>query len=245
MNRESSGGSSHEDEGRWRVVSSAIWPLLALAACMALLGAIIGGLFTVRQVQVVGARLPVSAIVRAADVSGQNIFSISSDTVISRLDRVPEIVVQRVDVSFPDRVIIYARARTPMVALRTGNQLFVMDPNGKIIHRVQSTSLPVIVGAGPGASLNPGIVQAVRYAVQTMPYVWGGRIATFRLSSRTGLTIVGRAGWSADVGTGSAQKLIDRIALLSATIHKLRTKSQRLTFIDLRFPVPYARTTGI
>src|SRR5437868_7419236 len=114
MNRDSSRGPSREGEGRRWSIHAAIWPLLALAVCMACLGAVIGGLFTVRQVQVVGNRLPVSAIVGAADVSGQNIFSVRSDTVIGRLGRVPEIVVQRVDISFPDRVIIYARVRTPM-----------------------------------------------------------------------------------------------------------------------------------
>lgn len=221
-----------------------VWSLLLLAACLASLGAAGAGVFRVREVRVVGANLPAEAIVQATGVMGQNIFTVRSDLVVSRLSRVREIVVQRVDTSFPDTVTIHARLRQSLVAWQIGHALYELDPDGRIIRQVQSTRLPVIVGTDTTGALGPGVVEAVRYAVGALPAAPNGAIAIFQFQPHIGLVIVGRSGWTADIGTGSPQTLVNRIATLVSALAAIRAEKRQLEFIDLRYRVPYARFRG-
>lgn len=222
-----------------------IWPSLALLACVAGLGAAFAGVFTVRQIDVVGRNLPRTAIVQMADVSGHNIFRVRSDAIVARLEAIPQIVVQRVQTSFPDRVTIYARERLAMAAWRqAGGGLFLVDPNGRIITQVKTTTLPIITGTTPGSKLGPGVVAAVRYAVQQLPQEPNGTIAGFSFDRGTGLTITGRSGWTADVGTGSPQTLTNRVATLAGFLARIRNRPQQLKSVDLRYRSPYAIFVG-
>jgi cell division septal protein FtsQ len=200
-------------------------------------------MFRVRQVQVVGTHLPVSEIVQAAGVSGRNIFTVRSDAVVEQVSTIPQIVVERVMTTFPDTVSIYARARIPMVGWRpTKGKLFLLDPNGMVIEAVRATTLPVIVGSAPGGRLGSGVVAAVRFAVEALRRVPNGAIALFRFGPRTGLVIVGRAGWRAELGRGTPQTLVNRVAALEAL---LRTIGNRpLLYVDLRYRTPYATFAG-
>lgn len=222
-----------------------VWPLLALLACIAGLAAAFAGIFTVRQVDVVGKNLPRTAIAQMANVSGHNIFRIRSDAVVSRLSGIPQIVVQQVQTSFPDRVTIYARERIAMAAWRqAGGGLFLVDPDGRIISQVKTTTLPIIQGTAAGSKLGPGVVAAVRYAVQQLPGEPNGAIAGFRFDRGTGLTITGRSGWTADVGSGSPQTLTNRVATLAGFLNRIRNRPQQLKSVDLRYRSPYATFVG-
>lgn len=222
-----------------------IWPLLALLACMAGLAAAFAGIFTVRQIDVVGNNLPRSAISQAADVYGHNIFRVRSDAVVSRLGAIPQIVVQQVQTSFPDRVTIYARERIAMVAWQqAGGGLFLVDPDGRIITQVKTTTLPIIRGTAPGSKLGPGVVAAVRYAVRQLPLEPNGAIAGFHFDRGTGLTIAGQTGWIADVGSGSPRTLTNRVATLAGFLTSIRNRPQRLKSVDLRYRSPYATFAG-
>ncbi|HEX6507444.1 MAG TPA: cell division protein FtsQ/DivIB [Chloroflexota bacterium] len=223
---------------RWH---PALPSVLALLACFAILGAALGGVFKVRSVQVVGQNLPENRIVAAANVTGQNIFTVRSDQVVARLSAVREIVVTRVDTEFPDRVTIHAQIRPSLVAWQTPSGLFVLDMDGRVIDRVPRTSLPIIVGSDAHGALGSGIVQAVRYAVQTLPGAPGGAVSTFRYDPRSGLTIAGRSGWNATVGTGSPDTLVRRIADLVALLQTLKSRPQHLLSVDLRYRTPFAR----
>jgi hypothetical protein len=227
-----------------RRVPAIVWSLLGLLACLAFLGAAIAGTFRVRQVRVVGGNLPRDRIVQTAGVLGQNIFTVRSDRIVARLAQVRDIVVQRVDTTFPDTVTIYARPRTVLIAWQTGGNLYELDPDGRIVRQVKTTTLPVIVGTDTGGALGPGVVEAVRFAVETLPAAPDGAIATFQFKPTLGLTIVGKSGWTADVGTGSPQTLVNRIATLAAFLVKIHGQSRHFQFVDLRFRVPYARFTG-
>lgn len=235
--------SAANENYRLRSIHPAVWSVLALTCSLVALGAVMTGLLTARQVVVVGDHLPASQIIQASGVQGKNIFLIRTDQVVKRLSRVRTVVVRRVEVSFPNQVTIYARVRPVMVAWQRGPRLFVLDPDGHIVKQVARTNLPIVVGGARSNSLNPGVVQAVRYAVQTLPRAPQGMISTFRFAPDTGLTIVGTSGWRADVGVGKPQILINRIATLAATLRKVKTNSQQLTFIDLRYRTPYAKLT--
>jgi len=196
---------------------------------------------------VVGSNLPVDRIIQASQVYDQNIFRIRSDQVVARLSSVTEVTVDRVETSFPDRVMIRARLRRAMVAWQSRGGLYLVDPQGNLIDRVKSTTLPVITGVNGGGdqpSLGPGIVQAVRYAVQLLPAAPGGGIAAFSYDHQAGLSIVGRPGWQAQIGAGDAQTLVQRIATLAAFLRTIGPRAQKLKSVDLRSSTPYAVYTG-
>lgn len=199
----------------------------------------LSGQFTVREIQVVGQNLPVAAIDQSARVEGTNIFTVRSDTVVANLQSVQEVAVRRVDVSFPDRVIIYARLRRAMAAWRTVGGLYLLDPEGRIIRSVKSTALPIISSTEKNGSLGPGIVEAVREAVVLLPSAPDGAIGAFTYNPRIGLTIAGRSGWQAIVGSGSRRAMVNRIATLAAVLRKEHRQGQRLGRVDLRNRTPY------
>lgn len=228
---------------------------LVIAVCM--LGAAAAGVFTVQQIDVVGASEYQPVVAQASGVEGQNIFTVQSDAVARRLSGVGQVVVQRVETSFPDRVVVYARPRIPAVALRVGPFLYEVDANATVIRQVSSTALPLVElapaqDAGgnsplrltpgrPSPELTPGIIVAVRYALTAEKRAPSGTIAGFRLSPRKGLTAVGLAGWRAFIGIGSAQKLVDRIATLVSTLRALGLRAAQLSIVDLRNSGPYTR----
>jgi hypothetical protein len=214
---------------------------VALLLCLAALGAAVSGVFKVKTIQVEGSGLPQARIATVAAVSGANIFRVRSDAVVSRLSAIREIVVTGVETSFPDRVIIYAQMRPSLVAWQTPNGLYVLDLDGHVIDRVARTSLPIIQGADRNGGFGPGIVEAVRYAVQALPPAPKGAIATFHYDRKSGLTIEGRAGWHAVVGMGSPVELVRRIAELVAVLQKAPVLSESLVTLDLRFAKPVAR----
>jgi len=225
----------------------AVLALFGLCLCLMALAAAFSGFFRVRHIDVVGSNLPVDRIIQASRVYDQNIFRIRSDQVVSRLSSVREVAVDQVETSFPDRVTIRARLRRAMVAWQSRSGLYLVDPQGNLIDRVTSTTLPVIIGVNGGGdqpALGPGIVQAVRYAVELLPAAPGGGIAAFSFDHQAGLSIVGRPGWQAQIGAGDAQTLVQRIATLAAFLQKIGPRAQKLKSVDLRSNTPYAVYTG-
>jgi cell division septal protein FtsQ len=224
-----------------RRVPPAVWSALALLACLAVLGASAAGVFRVRHVDVVGAGVPAGLVAQAAGVTGQNIFTVRSDQVVRRLQALPQIEVLRVDTSFPDRVTVHARLRTPVVGWQDRGPLYLVAGDGTVIGQARTTALPVILGAAPP---DPGLIEAVRQARLVLPSAPGGQVAAFRVLPGLGLTIVGRAGWTAEVGSGSAQTLVNRVVTLASILQKVGARSQRLKLVDLRYPEPYLQFAG-
>lgn len=228
---------------RRRTAESSVHPavpgIAALGLSLGFLFAALSGQFSVRQVQVVGANLPVAAIQQASGVEGANIFSVRSDQVVARLSSVRSIAVRRVDVSFPDRVTVYARLRRAMAAWKTSSGLYVLDPEGRIIQSVKQTTLPIITSTQRGGSLGPGIVEAVREATVLLPREPNGAIASFTYDGRTGLTITGKSGWRAIIGLGSRRTLVNRVATMAAILAKAQKEGRTFTKADLRYKDPY------
>lgn len=221
----------------------AIFPILGLLACLAFLVAAADNRFTVKQVQVVGTNLPAQQIIAASDVSGKNIFRVRAAAVIVRLQSVRQVAVTEVDTQFPDTVIIHAKLRQRFAAWQRGSQLYVVDPDGRVVAQVHATTLPIIIGPAQGDSLGPGVVQAVKYAQSILPAAPYGRIARYEFGPIHGLTIVGQSGWRAITGRGTPTQLDVRIATLAAFLRKSSARAATLKTIDLRQHEPYA-TTG-
>lgn len=214
---------------------------LLLLACMAFIAAAAAGYFQVRRVLVVGTGLPTGQIVVAANVQGRNIFRIRSDSVIDRVATVSQVVVTRVETRFPDTVVIRARVRERFAAWRRGSTLYIVDPDGRIVQRATSTTLPIVVSPADGTALGPGVVQAVRYAQTALPAAPSGAVAGYRFDRKRGLTVLGTSGWQAILGTGTPRALDMRIATLVAVLRQDPARAATLTFIDLRSSEPYAR----
>lgn len=223
--------------------SAFLWSVGALILCAAFLGASLGGIFKVRRVEIVGATAPSDAA-QVAGVMGQNIFTVRSDQVVRRLSVVHAIDVRRVETAFPDRVTIFVHQRQPFLAWQNGGTLFEVDPDGRIISQVQHSDLPVITGTPPGHELTAGVVQATRYAAENLPQAPNGAVAVFQVNENTGLVIRGRAGWMADVGRGTTQLLVDRIAELAAILRDPKVRSHQLSYVDLRSAEPILRFSG-
>lgn len=215
--------------------------ILALLICLGTLAVAFAGVFKVTTVEVIGAGLPQTRIAAASGVLGTNIFTVKSDAVVARLGSMREIVVSQVETSFPHRVIIHAQVRPSLVAWQMPAGLFVLDLDGRVIKQVAHTKLPIIVGADRNGGLGAGVVQAVRYAVQALPTAPQGAIATLGYDQPSGLTITGRAGWHAIVGTGNPVSLVQRISELVAVLQKASKFGESLATLDLRYPKPIAR----
>lgn len=211
--------------------------MIGLILCGGFLGAILLGVFTVRRVTVVGANLPSAQIEQMANVDGENIFTVRSDEVAARVGQLPSVDVTRVDTSFPDTVTIYASLRDASIAWRNANGLFLIDRYGVSLGPTASSSLPTV--AGGNAPPSRGIVEAVRYAAQTLPGAPGGKSATFAIDPQIGLTITGQSGWKADVGNGDRQTMVQRVATLVAILKQLGDRTASLAYVDVRYREPY------
>ena len=189
--------------------------------------------FSVRHVNVVGAGLPVSAIVQASGVEGENIFRVQRDQVIDRLRQVPSINVTRVDASFPDTVTIYAVLRQAYVAWRSGQTTYLLDANGNILGVATTTFRPLIV-SGPGEGVPSfAIMQAVRYASSILPHLPDGKLAAAMVDPKQGLLLEGQSGWYTVIGRGGPQQLGTRVATLASLLQYVASRGQALYFADL------------
>jgi cell division septal protein FtsQ len=222
-------------------IHPAIPSIVALVLVLAALTAIVQGTYRVRRVDIVGTNVPSTAIAKAADVLGHNIFRLRSDAIIRRLAAVPSVEVSRVTTTFPDTVTIFARVRTAYAAWQVGGVIELLDDTGRIIGQTKWTSLPVILGL-PGMH-PPGfaVLQAARYALQALPSAPDGAVLHLQTDPKLGLVIIGRSGWQAVVGSGAAQLLVQRVATLSALLIAIARRSQRLQYADLRYREPYYR----
>jgi cell division septal protein FtsQ len=222
-------------------IHPAIPSTAALILVLAALTAIVQGAYRVRRLDIVGTNVPATAIAKAAGVLGHNIFRLRSDAIVRRLDALPSVEVSRITTTFPDTVTIFAIVRTPYAAWQVGGVVNLLDDTGRIIGQTKSTSLPVILGL-PGMH-PPGfaVLQAARYALQSLPTAPDGTVLHVQMDPKLGLVIVGQSGWQAVVGSGTPQLLAQRVATLSALLVAIAHRSQSLQYADLRYREPYYR----
>ncbi|GAC1644004.1 MAG: hypothetical protein NVS4B2_33650 [Chloroflexota bacterium] len=225
-----------------RTSRAVIWlTIAALLVSCTLLGATVAGYFRVHHVVVVGGSANAEAVARTAAITDRNIFTVRSDDVVRRLAVFKTFDVQRVDTTFPDRVTVYVHVRRRFLAWQDGPTLYEVDPQGRIVGQVRSTRLPVIQGMAAGGELEPGIVQSVRYAAETLPGAPNGAVAVFRTDPKSGLVIVGRMGWTAYAGQGTPQQLVNRIAWLRSLLADPHVRHRRIQSVDLRYTTPVLR----
>jgi hypothetical protein len=151
-----------------------------------------------------------------------------------------------VETSFPDRVMIRARLRRAMVAWQSRGGLYLVDPQGNLIDRVKSTTLPVITGVN-GVVISPRLDPAScrrcatrcnscrrRPVAESPPLVTiikPDYPSSVVLDGRPKLALVMLKPWCS-------------VSPRSRPFRTIGPRAQKLKSVDLRSSTPYAVYTG-
>jgi len=116
----------------------------------ALLGS---GLFAVRSVVVTGTRLvPESEVLAAAEIQpGTPLIRVNTARIAARVLAITQLQGVQVSTSWPDRVVIAVRERTPALAVVASGGFDLIDAYGVVVELVQARPaiLPVYTTSAP------------------------------------------------------------------------------------------------
>jgi len=193
---------------------------LAGGVTWALLGS---GLFAVRSVVVTGTRLvPESEVLSAADIRpGTPLIRVDTAQIAARVLTITQIQGVEVSTSWPDRVVIAVRERTPALAVVAPDGFDLIDAYGVVVQLAQArpATLPIYTTSGPVSSLrgDPDVSAAaavlgelpawLRPAVTSVAAPGPDQVT---LQLRNGVTVV----WG---GPGAAAAKTKELAILMAT----------------------------
>jgi cell division protein FtsQ len=193
-------------KGRRHPWRAAFFGLGAIALVAGVTWALLGpSLLVVRTVRTTGSAVPRSAVVKAADVRmGTPLIRIDTAAVARHVERITQVQVARVSLSWPDGLVIWTRRRTPMFALRVAGGYDVLDSYGVVLRRSVRPPrglLPILLRTGqpgplvPAASMRrDGAVLAAGAVIRTLPAWLKGRIAQVRAGGPADVTFVLRDG---------------------------------------------------
>ena len=149
---------------RWLAVLVLLSALgIAGGVTWALLGS---GLFAVRSVLVTGTRLvPQSEVLAAAEIQpGTPLIRVNTARIAGRVLAIRLVLAVQVSKSWPDRVVIAVRERTPALSVVVPGGFDLIDGHGVLVELVQTrpTILPVYTTQAAVSSLrdDPGVAAA-------------------------------------------------------------------------------------
>lgn len=141
---------------RWRAAFFA----LAIAGVLAVAAWIPFGsrLLVIRSVTVTGTHLvPASEVLAVAGVQpGTALISVNTAQIVARVEAIRQVRSARVTKSWPDRLVIVIRERTPALTLAVpGGGYVLMDAHGVVMRRAATrpADLPLYVSGSDGATL--------------------------------------------------------------------------------------------
>jgi cell division protein FtsQ len=148
-------GRSRVRSRRWLAV---FLPLAAMAIAGGVAWALLGsGLFAVRSVVVTGTALvPKSEVLAAAQIQpGTPLIRVNTARIAGRVLTIRQVLAVRVSTSWPDRVVIAVRERTPALAVAVPGGFDLIDAYGVVVELVQTRPviLPVYTTSAPVSSL--------------------------------------------------------------------------------------------
>jgi cell division protein FtsQ len=149
-------GSAYRGSRRWLAV---LLPLAALAVAGGVAWALFGsGLFAVRYIVVTGTRLvPDSEVLSVAGIRpGTPLIKVNTAQVAARVLGIRQVQGVEVTKSWPDRVVIAVRERTPSLAVAaSGGGFDLIDADGVIVRwaATRPSRLPLYAAAADGSSL--------------------------------------------------------------------------------------------
>ena len=196
--------------------------------------------FQVRQVTVVGARLvTTSAVVAAAEVPEESIFTINGAAIQGRVLALPWVESAVVTTQLPATVSIDIVERAPVLRIRRDGADTLVAANGATLPGIDATpaasnGVPVLIDdrAGSPQPLNPQLVQMLSTISQRFPAVFGCAVDAYLWGADDVVSIWTSTGWRAVLGPLDTE---DALQLLPKQIETLAALKTRLNFAHPTF----------
>jgi hypothetical protein len=196
--------------------------------------------FQVRRVTVVGAHLvTTSAVVAAAEVPEESIFTINGAVIQSRVLALPWVESAVVTTQLPATVSIDIVERAPVLRVRRNGADTLVAANGATLPGVDATpaassGIPVLIDdrAGSPQPLNPQLVQMLGTIAQRFPAVFGCSVAAYLWGADDVVSIWTSTGWRAVLGPLDTE---DALQLLPKQIETLAALKSSLNFAHPNF----------
>jgi hypothetical protein len=221
----------------------------ALGVQLALLGlALTLPAFQVRQVTVGGAHLvTTSAVVAAARVPQESIFSINGAAIQSRVLALPWVASAVVTTQLPATVRINIVERAPVLRVRRNGGDTVIAANGATLPGIDATpaarsGIPVLIDdrAGSPQPLNPELVQMLGAIAERFPAVFGCSVAAFLWGSDDVVSLWASSGWRAVLGPldteAALRALPNQIETMAALKSHLNYARPAFGYLDVESP---------
>lgn len=200
--------------------------------------------FSIRDVQVKGTSLlDVEDVVRLSGAHGRSIWLIDTRQIMANISASAYVEQVSTTLSLPDRLTIVIQERKPEVRWKSGNQLLLVDADGRVLGPDTSTLMTdtLVIDDRSGQVLNPND-QIDPNALEL------GRTLSLRLPTELRLTPANIV-WASDTGIvvdlGAGRSVVfgqpDHLDRKLAVLAKLTSDSVVFTYLDLRPETPYYR----
>jgi POTRA domain, FtsQ-type len=213
--------------------------LVAAAALTVQVGLLVLALtlpgFQVRQVTVVGTHLiTTGAVVAAAEVPEQSIFTVNGAAIQSRVQALPWVASAVVTTQLPATVEISVVERAPTLRIRRDGTDTLVASDGATLPGLDATpaarnGIPILIDdrAGSPQTINPVLVQLLGSIARRFPAVFGCSVAAYLWGADDVVSIWTSTGWRAVLGHLDTQ---DSMRALPAQIETLAALKGRLNF---------------
>ena len=234
-----------------RPVSSRRRVLTAAALCVQL-GLLVVALnlplFQVRGAALTGAHLlDRAAVLRAAAVSRQSIFTLDVHAIRDRLLATPWVEDATVTTELPATVRVTITERRPALRLARDGDMWLVAGSGDRLAEPRTLwarwgQVPVLLDErlGTAQPIPPALITMLSAAAQRYPALLGCSVAAFEWDAGGVLSVWASTGWRAELGhvdTDSAVAAVpDQLAALGALRSALHFASPSIGYVDLENP---------
>ena len=196
--------------------------------------------FQVHKVTVVGTHLLTNgAVVAAAEVPEQSIWTINGAAIQGRVQALPWVASAVVTTELPATVEISVVERAPMLRIRRDGTDTLVASDGATLPGIDATpaarsGIPVLIDdrAGSPQGINPVLVQLLSSIAQRFHAVFGCSVAAYLWGADDVVSLWTSTGWRAVLGHLDTQ---DAIAALPAQIETLAALKGQLNFAKPTF----------
>jgi cell division septal protein FtsQ len=204
--------------------------------------------FQVRRVTVLGSHLvTTSAVVAAAEVPEESIFTINGAAIQSRVLALPWVASAVVTTQLPATVRINIIERTPVLRIRRDGADTLIAANGATLPGIDATpaarsGIPVLIDdrAGSPQALDPQLVQMLGTIAQRFQAVFGCSVAAYLWGSDDVVSLWTSTGWRAVLGPldteAALQSLPGQIETLAALKDRLNFAKPTFGYLDVESP---------
>jgi cell division septal protein FtsQ len=196
--------------------------------------------FQVRQVTVLGAHLLTDgAVVAAAEVPEQSIFTINGAAIQNRVLALPWVESAVVSTQLPATVEISIVERAPVLRIRRNGVDTLIASDGATLPGIDATpaariGIPVLIDdrAGTPQAINPELIQLLGTIAERFQSVFGCNVAAYLWGADDVVSLWTSSGWRAVLGHLDTE---DALQGLPAQIQTLAELKGRLSFVKPTF----------